>query len=148
MPELSNMESKAGEPLTVGPKAMSQPYELLGAIQKLVSENTKLQRLARAPTEEKKFGDEPVSVEDAVRNFKEMLVGFVEQFNVYAVEITKGLKKLLDYGPILSDTLGALNATEIQSEQLEIIDHCGKEIFAIIKRQRTSKTVDKKTATT
>lgn len=142
------MERNAGEPLTVGPKAMSQPYELLGNIQKLVSENTKLQKLAKAPTEEKKFGDGPVSVEDALKSFKEMLVDFVEQFNVYAVEITKGLKKLLDYGPTLSDTLGELNATEAQSEQLEITDRCGNEIFAIIKRQRTSKTVDKKTATT
>jgi len=55
---------------------------------------------------------------------------------VYGVVITKRLPKLLEFGPVLSLAQERLKETELQSQQIEIIDRCGKEVFEVIKRQR------------
>ncbi|MCJ1244712.1 hypothetical protein MMC30_001911 [Trapelia coarctata] len=145
--ELENVECKAEQPLTVGPKAMSQPYELYANIIALVSESNKLQALAKAPSKDKKVGDKSLSVVDTLKCIKEKIKDYVEQFNCYGIVITKGLPKILDFGPILSLTLQQLNGTDLQLQQLEIINRCGKEVWEIIKRQRVG-TKAKVTVTT
>ena len=67
---------------------------------------------------------------------------------MYGVVITKGLPKLLDYGPILSLTLQQLNESELQLQQLAIIDRCSKAIREIVKRQRVGGGAGTKVATT
>jgi len=74
------MERKAEQPLTVGPKAMSQPYELYAQIIVLVSESKKLQTLVKPPpSKDKKAGDKPVSVADSLKRIKEKIQDYVEQ---------------------------------------------------------------------
>ena len=77
--ELRNVEDKAEEPLTVGPKAMSQPHELYGYIIALVSKNTKLQAMVKAPSKAKKVGNKPLSVGDSLNDIKEKIKDYVEQ---------------------------------------------------------------------